>query len=106
MLEPNVDLHTVAIPPPRDRDWRGNDLTSNQLGANSAVFAMFMSQKRSTPLSFINVDISQRLQAISLSFTNCALNEATMNECKFCFFLSTPHLNNDGVEDDIQCLNP
>ena len=29
MLEPIVDLYTVAIPPPRDRDWRGNDFTSN-----------------------------------------------------------------------------
>ena len=25
MLEPKVDLYTVAIPPPRDRDRRGND---------------------------------------------------------------------------------
>ena len=68
---------------------------------------MFLSQKkRSTPLSFINVDISQRLQAISLPFTDCALNEATMNECKF--FSSFLHLdlNDDGVEDDFQCLNP
>ena len=39
MLELKVDLYTVAIPPPRDRDWRGNDLTSNPLGANSTVFA-------------------------------------------------------------------
>ena len=39
MFEPNVDLYSVAIPPPRDRDWRGNDFTSNPLGANSTVFA-------------------------------------------------------------------
>ena len=100
MLENKVDLHTVVIPPPRDRDWRGNDITSNPLGANSSVFTsspwtlshVSVTKKRSTPLSFINVDISQRLQAISLSFTDSALNEATMNECKFCFFLSTPRL--------------
>ena len=41
---------------------------------------------------FINVDISQRLQAISLPFTDCALNEATMNACKFFVFLFTPRL--------------
>ena len=67
---------------------------------------MFLSQKKmSTPLSFINVDISQRLQAISLPFTDCALNEATINECNF--FPSFLHLdlNDDGVEDDIQYLN-
>ena len=29
--------------------------------------------------SFINVDISQRLLAISLTFTDCALSGATMN---------------------------
>ena len=39
MLEPKVDLYAVAIPLPRDRDCRGNDLTSNPLGANLAVFA-------------------------------------------------------------------
>ena len=39
MLVPNVDLHAVAIPTPRDRDRRGNDFTSNPLGANSTVFA-------------------------------------------------------------------
>ena len=68
---------------------------------------MSLSQKkRSTPLSFINVDISQRLQAISFPFTDCALNEATMNEGNF--FSSFLHLdlNDDGVEDDIQYLNP
>ena len=100
MLEPNVDLHTVAIPPPRDLDWRGNDFTSNPLGANSTVFAsspwalthVSATKKRSTPLSFINVDISQRLQAISLAFTDCALNEATMNECKKKLFLFTHRL--------------
>ena len=52
----------------------------------------FSHKKRSTPLSFINGDISQRLQSISLLFTVCALNEATMNECTFCFFLFTPRL--------------
>ena len=68
---------------------------------------MFLSQKkRLTPLSFINVDISQRLQSISLPFTDCALNEATMNKCKFCFFFLHLDLNDDGVEDDIQCLDP
>ena len=100
MLEPNIDLCAVAIPPPRDRDWRGNDFTSNQLGANSTVFALTpltlihvsVTKNRSTPLSFINVDISQRLQAISLPFPDCGLNEATINECIFCFFLSTPPL--------------
>ena len=40
-------------------------------------------------LSFINVGIS-RLQAISFPFTECALNEATMNGC---FFLFTPRLH-------------
>ena len=35
------------------------------------------------PLSFINVCISQRLQAISLPFTDCVLNEAAMNGCTF-----------------------
>ena len=39
MLEPKVDLHTVAIPSPRDRDWFGNDLPSNLHGANSTLFA-------------------------------------------------------------------
>ena len=34
---------------------------------------------------FYNVDISQRLQAISLPFADCAVNEATMNGCSFCF---------------------
>ena len=102
MLEPKVDLYTVAIPPLRDRDWRGNDFTSNPLGANSTVFAsspwtlshVSVTKKRSTPLSFINADISQRLQAISLPFTDCVWsnNEATMNECKCCFFLFTPRL--------------
>ena len=92
MLEPKVDLYTIAIPPPRERDWRGNDFTSSPIGANSTVFAsspwalshVSVTIKRSTPLYFINLDISQRLQAISLPFTDCALNEATMNECKFC----------------------
>ena len=51
---------------------------------------MFLSQKE--VIKVINVDISQRLQAISLPFTDCALNEATMNECKLCFFLFTPRL--------------
>ena len=46
-------------------------------------------KKRSTPLSFINIDISQRLQAISLLVTDCALNETTMNGCPFCFFIFT-----------------
>ena len=100
MLEPKVDLYTVAIPPPRDRDWRENYLTSNPLGASSTVFAsspwalshVSVTKKRSTPLSFINADISQRLQAMSLPFTDCALNEATMNGCKFCFFLITARL--------------
>ena len=32
MLEPKVDLLTVAIPPLRDRDLSGNDFTSNPLG--------------------------------------------------------------------------
>ena len=70
---------------------------------------MFLSQKEVNifrPLSSINVDISQRLQTISLPITDCALDEATMNECKFCFFLFHLDLNDDGVEDDIQCSNP
>ena len=50
MLEPNVELHTMAISPPRDRDWRWNYFTSNPLDANSTVFAsshiaMFLSQR-------------------------------------------------------------
>ena len=45
-----------------------------------------VTKKRSTPLSFINNNISQRLHAISLPFTDCALNEATMNGCKFCTY--------------------
>ena len=36
----------------------------------------------------MDVDISQRLQAISLPFTDCALNEASMNECKFWLSIS------------------
>ena len=67
---------------------------------------MFHSQKRSTPLSSRNVDISQRLQAISLPFTDCALNEATTNECIFSSSFLHLDLNDDGVEDDIQSLNP
>ena len=39
MLEPKIDFYIVAIPPPLDRDWRGNDITSNPLGANSTVFS-------------------------------------------------------------------
>ena len=66
---------------------------------------MFQSQKRSTPLSFINVDISQRLQAILLPFNDCALNEATMHANFVSSFLQLD-LYDDGVEDDIQCLNP
>ena len=53
---------------------------------------MFHSQREVNAIIFLNVDISQRLQAISLPFTDRALNEATMNECKFCFFLFTPQL--------------
>ena len=37
MLEPKIDLYIAAIPPPGDRDWRGNDFTSNPPGVNSAV---------------------------------------------------------------------
>ena len=100
MLGPKVDLYTVAIPPLRERDWRGNYFTSNPLGANSTVFAwspwalshISVTNKRSTPLSFIDVNISQRLQAISSPFTDCALNEATINGCTFRFFLFTPRL--------------
>ena len=51
---------------------------------------MFLTQKEVNAIIFTNVDISQRLQAISLPFTDCALNEATMNECKFGYFLFTP----------------
>ena len=65
-----------------------------------------VTKKRSTPLSFINVDISQRLQAISLPFTDCALNEATMNKANFVSSFLHLDLNDDGVEDDIQYLNP
>ena len=39
MLEPKVDLYTVAIPPPQDCDLRGNDFRPNPLGANSKNFA-------------------------------------------------------------------
>ena len=67
------------------------------LSKHCSAFALVHSgvphiKKRSTPLSFINVDILQRLQAITLPFTDCALNETTMNECKFRFFLFTPQL--------------
>ena len=100
MLEPNVDLYIVAIPPPWDHDWCGNDLKSNQVVANSTVCTLSpwalshvsVKKKRSMPLSFINVVVSQSLQAISLSFTYCVLNEATMNGCTFCLFLFTPRL--------------
>ena len=34
----------------------------------------------------------KHLHAISLPFTDCALNEAAMNGCTFCFFLFTPRL--------------
>ena len=57
------------------------------------------------PLSFINVDISQHLQAISLPFTDCALNEATMNANFVSSFLHLD-LNDDSMEDGIQCINP
>ena len=169
MLEPKIDLYIVAIPPPRDSDWRANDFTTNPLGFNSSFCFITLSTKPcfshkkdvntilvawlecrflvtevdgSNPgkimlipwaryficiasvdsavkwvpggdnlvkdvqcyelfwgialknhafsLSFINVGISQRLQAISLPFTDCALNEATMNGC---FFLFTPRLH-------------
>ena len=40
MSEPIIDLFVVAIPPPRNRDWRWNDITSNPLGANLTVFAL------------------------------------------------------------------
>ena len=40
------------------------------------------------PLSFINVDISQCLQAISFPFTDCALSKAKMNGCTLCFLCS------------------
>ena len=96
MLESKIDLHIVAIPPPQDRDRRENDIRSNPLGTNSTVFASspwalshvsVTHKKRSTPLSFINVDISQRLQAISLHFNYCAING-----CTFCFLHFTPRL--------------
>ena len=67
---------------------------------------MFQSQKEVNAIIFINVDISQGLQAISLPFTDCALNEVIMNGCTFSFFLLCLDLNGDGVEDGIQCLNP
>ena len=67
---------------------------SNPLGANSTVSlrhlehqAMFQSHNEVIAIIFINVDISQGLQAISLPFTDCAFNEATMNGCTICFFL-------------------
>ena len=44
------------------------------------------------PLSFINAYISQRLQAISLLFTDCALNEATMNGCTFVLSMENGHI--------------
>ena len=50
----------------------------------------FIEEKKSMPLSFMYIDVSQRLDAISLPFTDCALNEATTNGCLFCFFLLTP----------------
>ena len=42
---------------------------------------------------------------ISLPFTDCALNEATMNECNFVSSFLHLDLNDDGVEYDIHCLN-
>ena len=75
MLESKVDLYAVAIP------RQIHLVLIQQFSLRHLEHkAMFQSQKkRSTPLSFINVDISQRLQAISLPFTDCALSEATMN---------------------------
>ena len=100
MLEPKTDLFIVEIPPPRNRDWHENDFTSNPLGANSTVLVsspwtlshVSVKEKKLTPLSFKNVDILHRLQTISLSITDCASNETTMNGCTFCFFLFTPRL--------------
>ena len=34
MLEPKIHVYVIAIPPPRDRNWRGNDFTLNPLGAS------------------------------------------------------------------------
>ena len=55
MLEPKVDLYTVAIPKPRDRDCCGNDFTSNPLGTNSTVFA-------SSPRALSHVSVTKRDQ--------------------------------------------
>ena len=76
------------------------------LFTNMSTKPCFSHKKRSTPLSFINVDISQRLQAISLPFTDCALNEATMNGCTFVSSFLHLDLNGDCMDDDIRCLNP
>ena len=43
MLEPKVDLYTVAIPPPRDRDWRENDFTSNPQSMCSCSYQLIYS---------------------------------------------------------------
>ena len=84
MLEPKIDLHTVAIPPPRDCDWRGNDFTSNPLGTNSTVVA-------SSPWTLGHVFV---------------LIEATVNGCAFVSSFLHLDLNCDDVEDGILCLNP
>ena len=56
----------------------------------------------------MKVDISQCLQAISLPFTDCELNDATINGCTSCFLLFTPVVVSTpyqsprcGVDDDV-----
>ena len=97
-MEVGTDRKNVAccaviifhIPPPR-RDL----MISHGASSASSLSSFSVTKKRS-------VDISQRLQAISFPFTDCALNV----EGNFFFFFLHLDLNDDGVEDDIQYLNP
>ena len=101
MLQPLLDLDMAAIPLIRNRDWRGSDIVNNPLCDNSTIFALSpcalshvsLTNKRSMPFCLIYVDISLRLQAISLPISDCALNDATMNRCAFCFIPYTSRLD-------------
>ena len=53
MLEPKIHLYIVAISPPWDRHWRGNDIMSNSLGANSTVYA-------SSPWALSHVSVTKK----------------------------------------------
>ena len=45
MLPHKVYFNIVAIQPPRVRDWRGNDISTNPLGRNATVFVRHFSTK-------------------------------------------------------------